>query len=51
MAVRLGFAVAAHMNPDILLVDEVLAMVMKDFKCLNKIGELKRWRLNRSCIT
>ena len=44
MAVRLGFAVAAHMDPDILLVDEVLAVGDEGFqsKCLNKIGELKR---------
>jgi lipopolysaccharide transport system ATP-binding protein len=44
MAVRLGFAVAAHMDPDILLVDEVLAVGDVGFqsKCLNKIGELKK---------
>jgi ABC-type polysaccharide/polyol phosphate transport system ATPase subunit len=44
MAVRLGFAVAAHLNPDILLVDEVLAVGDEGFqlKCLNKIGELKK---------
>ena len=44
MAVRLGFAVAAHMEPDILLVDEVLAVGDEGFqsKCLNKIGELKK---------
>jgi ABC-type polysaccharide/polyol phosphate transport system ATPase subunit len=43
MAVRLGFAVAAHLDPDILLVDEVLAVGDEGFqvKCLNKIGELK----------
>ena len=43
MAVRLGFAVAAHMEPDILLVDEVLAVGDEGFqrKCLEKIGELK----------
>ncbi|MEW6116835.1 MAG: ABC transporter ATP-binding protein [Nitrospirota bacterium] len=43
MTVRLGFAVAAHMNPDILLVDEVLAVGDYGFqsKCYNKIGELK----------
>jgi len=43
MVVRLGFAVAAHLNPDILLVDEVLAVGDEGFqmKCLNKIGELK----------
>lgn len=44
MSVRLGFAVAAHMEPDILLVDEVLAVGDEGFqsKCLNKIGELKK---------
>jgi ABC-type polysaccharide/polyol phosphate transport system ATPase subunit len=43
MAVRLGFAIAAHLNPDILLVDEVLAVGDEGFqrKCLTKIGELK----------
>ena len=43
MAVRLGFAVAAYLDPDILLVDEVLAVGDEGFqlKCLNKIGELK----------
>jgi ABC-type polysaccharide/polyol phosphate transport system ATPase subunit len=44
MAVRLGFAVAAHLDPEILLVDEVLAVGDHgfQFKCLNKIGELKK---------
>jgi ABC-type polysaccharide/polyol phosphate transport system ATPase subunit len=43
MMVRLGFAVAAHVEPDILLVDEVLAVGDTAFqaKCLNKIAELK----------
>ena len=43
MTVRLGFAVAAHLEPDVLLVDEVLAVGDEGFqvKCLNKIGELK----------
>jgi lipopolysaccharide transport system ATP-binding protein len=42
MRVRLGFAVAAQMEPDILLIDEVLAVgdVAFRFKCLNAIGEL-----------
>ncbi|MBK1724682.1 ABC transporter ATP-binding protein [Thiocystis violacea] len=44
MTVRLGFAIAAHMQPDILLVDEVLAVGDEGFqvKCLNKIGELRK---------
>ncbi len=43
MAVRLGFAVAAHINPDTLLVDEVLAVGDAAFqaKCLNKLAELR----------
>jgi ABC-type polysaccharide/polyol phosphate transport system ATPase subunit len=44
MAVRLGFAVSAFLQPDILLVDEILAVGDEGFqmKCLNKIGELKQ---------
>ena len=40
MNVRLGFAVAAHLDPDILLVDEVLAVGDAAFqkKCLEKMG-------------
>jgi lipopolysaccharide transport system ATP-binding protein len=43
MYVRLGFAVAAHLEPDILLVDEVLAVGDAEFqlKCLQRIQELK----------
>ncbi|MCB0466044.1 MAG: ABC transporter ATP-binding protein, partial [Aequorivita sp.] len=42
MKVRLGFAVAAQMEPDVLIIDEVLAVGDVGFriKCLNKIGEL-----------
>lgn len=42
MKVRLGFAVAAQMEPDILLIDEVLAVGDVGFriKCLNRIQEL-----------
>jgi len=44
MYVRLGFAVAIHVNPDILLTDEILAVGDENFqiKCLNKIEELKK---------
>jgi lipopolysaccharide transport system ATP-binding protein len=42
MRVRLGFAIAAHMNPDVLLIDEVLAVGDAGFraKCYNRIAEL-----------
>ncbi len=44
MYVRLGFSIAAHLDPDILLLDEVLAVGDATFqaKCLQRIGELKR---------
>lgn len=44
MFVRLGFAVAAHCEPDILLVDEVLAVGDARFqrKCLNRLTELRK---------
>lgn len=43
MFVRLGFAVAVHCEPDILLVDEILAVGDVGFraKCYNKIAELQ----------
>jgi lipopolysaccharide transport system ATP-binding protein len=42
MYVRLAFAVAAHLNPEILLVDEVLAVSDASFqrKCLGKMDEV-----------
>jgi ABC-type polysaccharide/polyol phosphate transport system ATPase subunit len=44
MYVRLGFAVAAHINPQVLLVDEVLAVGDAAFqsKCQQRIEELRR---------
>lgn len=44
MYVRLAFAVAAHLNPEILILDEVLAVGDSDFqkKCFNKMGEVIR---------
>jgi lipopolysaccharide transport system ATP-binding protein len=44
MFVRLGFSIAAHLDPDILLLDEVLAVGDAGFqaKCLNRIDELRR---------
>src|ERR1700719_1227775 len=44
MYVRLGFSIAAHLDPDILLLDEVLAVGDAAFqsKCLECIAELRR---------
>lgn len=44
MYVRLAFAVAAHLEPEILLVDEVLAVGDTAFqkKCLGKMGDVAR---------
>lgn len=42
MRVRLGFAVAAHLEPEVLLIDEVLAVGDAEFqkKCLGKMSEV-----------
>jgi lipopolysaccharide transport system ATP-binding protein len=44
MYVRLAFAVASHLEPDILIVDEVLAVGDMDFqkKCLGRMDEVSR---------
>jgi ABC-type polysaccharide/polyol phosphate transport system ATPase subunit len=44
MYMRLGFSVAVHANPDILLIDEILAVGDEAFqqKCFEKIGEFRR---------
>jgi len=43
MYVRLGFAVAVHTHPEILLVDEILSVGDVSFqsRCLNRIGEIR----------
>jgi len=64
MYVRLAFSVAAHMEPDILLVDEVLAVGDAEFqkKCLGKMDEVTKtagrtilfvshnWRPSKVCV-
>jgi ABC-type polysaccharide/polyol phosphate transport system ATPase subunit len=44
MYMRLGFSVAIHVDPDVLLVDEVLAVGDEAFthKCLDRFADLKR---------
>lgn len=44
MYMRLGFSVAIHVKPAILIVDEILAVGDQEFqdKCLNRIYEMKR---------
>jgi len=43
MYLRLGFAIAAHLDPDVLLLDEVLAVGDADFqaRCIARINQLK----------
>src|ERR671912_2583054 len=44
MYMRLGFAVAIHVDPEVLLIDEVLAVGDQSFtmKCLDKFAEFRR---------
>ena len=54
MYVRLGFSVAINVDPDILLVDEVLAVGDEEFqrKCIEKFAELRaQTRPSSSCRT
>jgi lipopolysaccharide transport system ATP-binding protein len=44
MYLRLGFSIAAHLDPDILLLDEVLAVGDAEFqsRCLERVNQLRR---------
>ncbi|SFO48054.1 lipopolysaccharide transport system ATP-binding protein [Algoriphagus ornithinivorans] len=45
MRVRLGFSVAAHLEPEILIIDEVLSVGDYEFqqRCLGKMGEVSKY--------
>jgi lipopolysaccharide transport system ATP-binding protein len=47
MYMRLGFSVAMHLEPEILLVDEILAVGDQafQFRCLDRINEMKRQKV------
>jgi ABC-type polysaccharide/polyol phosphate transport system ATPase subunit len=53
MGMRLAFAVAVHMDPDILIVDEVLAVGDHEFqsKCRDKIVEFKESGRTMICVS
>jgi ABC-type polysaccharide/polyol phosphate transport system ATPase subunit len=53
MKMRLGFAVAVNVNPDFLIIDEVLAVGDHRFqaKCFEKIDELKRNGMSLLCVS
>jgi ABC-type polysaccharide/polyol phosphate transport system ATPase subunit len=53
MVMRLAFAVAVHLDPDVLLVDEVLAVGDQAFqaKCTDKIREFRRAGKTLLCVS
>jgi len=53
MTVRLGFAIAVHVEPDILLIDEILAVGDVSFvgKCYNKLSDLRTKGVSTILVT
>jgi lipopolysaccharide transport system ATP-binding protein len=53
MYMRLGFSIAIHVQPEILLVDEILAVGDQSFqlRCLDKINEMKRGGITIVLVT
>lgn len=53
MMLRLAFSVAIHMDPDILLIDEVLAVGDQGFqaRCLDKVHEFRRTGKTIVCVS
>ena len=52
MYVRLAFAVAAHLEPEILIIDEVLAVGDAEFqkKCLGKMEDVSKMMDELCCL-
>ena len=52
MYMRLAFAVAAHLEPEIMIVDEVLAVGDAQFqkKCLGKMQDVRKNKAARCCL-
>lgn len=53
MLVRLGFAVAIHLDPDVLLIDEILAVgdIAFQRKCMDKIEHLRQRKIAFMLVT
>lgn len=53
MTVRLGFAIAAHLEPEILVVDEVLAVGDAEFqkKAIGKMQDVSKGEEGQSCLS
>jgi ABC-type polysaccharide/polyol phosphate transport system ATPase subunit len=53
MVMRLAFSVAVHLDPEVLLIDEVLVVGDQDFqaKCFEKLHELRRRGKTLVCVS
>jgi lipopolysaccharide transport system ATP-binding protein len=53
MMIRLAFAIAVHVNPAVLIVDEVLAVGDAKFqeKCHRRVAEMRKHKLTMLCVS